>query len=121
MAEDLFQKCSLCGGTLKTKCLAMCDGPAGGRTLPAGSECPCALSEHPGYCHVGITYGQFEKILADRDRLLVIAADLAACDDRHRMYAIQEAARAATARRSGDVFAARQRLSPGAGENGVPA
>ena len=73
----LYQKCGLCGGTGRTKAPAMVDGHDGySGPLPPGSACPCASSKTPGWSEVGLTTGQVDQLVADRDRLLAAVADL---------------------------------------------
>lgn len=73
---ELYQLCPICGGKAVW--------PAGvkgqrGEDL-GGTGCPCASSKTPGFVLTGITLGQVDAIIRDRNRLLLFAAHVVRAD-----------------------------------------
>lgn len=85
MSTPLYQKCPLCDGTRKTVAPLMVDGlPIHGSgtgtysgPINAGSVCPCTRGKTPGFAAVGLTLGQVERAIEDRDRLKQLVLSLA--------------------------------------------
>lgn len=100
--RDLYEHCWGCRGTRKTT-TAFNEGRPG--HLPAGSPCPLC---DDGYTLIGVTYGQFERLLADLDRLLLAVAATADCStdpaDKARSAAV-------LAGRAAEVEEARRRVN----------
>ena len=67
--SDLYERCSMCNGTLVTVSPAMVDLDTYKGPLNAGSSCPCRLSKTPGFALTGLTSGQVEKLITERDKL----------------------------------------------------
>jgi hypothetical protein len=63
MAADLYMKCPLCDGTLKFP------APALRRPGEYTYDCACMATKTPGWAKAGLTVGQIEKIVAERDKL----------------------------------------------------
>lgn len=111
----LYEKCSLCAGTRLTREPMTVSTGTGPAVKPAGTDCPCVRSGTPGFCPSGLTAGQVDAILRDRDRLLVALADLSAaaadapacCEQRRRLL---EGVASLVRGRSAEVLAARFRL-----------
>ncbi len=98
--RDLYERCRGCDGTRKHKHPVHLDytRTRSANLLP-GDDCPLC---EDGYQQIGMTAGQLETIVADRDRLLV------ALDD-HRL-AGSAAAATALEGRTAHVAEARRKL-----------
>lgn len=73
LAADLFERCHLCKGSLKIAVGAVSDG----MNCP---ECTDPRNTHAGYCLIGMTVGQLERLKAEQEKLLDLVYTIAQTD-----------------------------------------
>lgn len=76
--------------------------------LKAGSDCPLCTD---GYCEVGMTQGQVDRIRNERDSLLSFAAEVADCVTRQKAEELAERAGALVAGRGAEIAEHRRKVA----------
>lgn len=65
LRSELYDRCHICKGTLKIACGMAADG------TPC-PECTVPGNDHAGFCKIGMTVGQLERMHSERDELAVL-------------------------------------------------